>query len=322
MLKATAIAPANIAFIKYWGQKDKDINLPFNNSISMNLDKCLTTTTVEFSKDITKDVVMVNNKTLSDNDSLRVIKQLDTLRKLDKINFKAQVVSINSFPSDAGIASSASSFAALALAGAKALGVKIKINELSCLARLGSGSACRSIPDGFGEWHKGKNHTSSYARSLYRPDWWDLTDIVVIVSNEKKKYSSLSGHASAESSPYFINRLKQLPRRISQVKKALKEKNLPLLGETIEEEAIDLHVIAMTSKPPIFYWNGTTMEIIKQLKNWRSSGLLAYFTIDAGPNLHIICEQKQEKIINKKLKDFPGVIKTIINHPGKGARII
>lgn len=327
------VAPANIAFIKYWGQKDKNLNLPFNDSISMNLDNCLTTTTVEFCKELREDQIylgidkkvqmpeFVNGKE-NGKEEERVIKQLDRIRKIAKINLKAKIISQNNFPSSSGIASSASGFAALTLASVRALNLNLSKKEISALARLGSGSACRSILDGFVFWHKGKDHQSSYAASLHPTNWWKLTDIVAVISQEKKEISSLDGHKLAETSPYFLKRLQQLPKRIVKIKKALKTKNFLLLGETIEEEAIDLHIIAMSSKPAVFYWNGATIELIKQIKKWREDGLISYFTIDGGPNLHVICEQKDEKELNKKLLNFPGVRQTIINHPGKGARII
>lgn len=330
--KAIAVAPANIAFIKYWGQKDEELNLPFNDSISMNLDNCLTTTTVEFSEKYKNDEIYFNTQPLdkivqlpnfvNGKEEERIIKHFDRIRKIAKINLRAKIISQNNFPSSSGIASSASGFAALTLAGIKALGLNLSEKEISSLARLGSGSACRSIPDGFVFWYKGKDHESSCAASLYPADWWKLTDIVAVVSQEKKEISSLDGHQLAKTSPYFQKRLEQLPKRIVKIKKALKIKNLKFLGETIEEEAIDLHIIAMSSKPAVFYWNGATIELMKQIRKWREDGLMGYFTIDAGSNLHIICEQKQEKEINEKLINFPGVIKTIINHPGKGAKTI
>jgi len=339
-MKATAVAPANIAFVKYWGKRDDNLRLPLNSSISMNLSNCLTTTTVEFSEKFREDIIILGTNQMENKQhqplakmphmplfvngpqAERVIKQLDLIRKIAKINLKAKVVSQNNFPSDAGIASSASGFAALTLAGTKAAGLDLSEKELSILARLGSGSACRSIPDGFVFWEKGKDHESSYAVSLYPADWWNLADIVAVISQEKKEVSSLDGHQLAQTSPYFSKRLKLLPKRIFKIKQALKTRNLKLLGETIEEEAVDLHLIAMSSCPPIFYWNGITIELIKQIRRWRRDGLISYFTIDAGPNIHLICEQKEEKILNQKLLNFPGVRQTIINHPGKGVKII
>ncbi|MBI4999258.1 diphosphomevalonate decarboxylase [Candidatus Gottesmanbacteria bacterium] len=326
-MKATAVAPANIAFIKYWGKKDPSINLPFNDSISMNLSRCLTTTTVEFSQKYKqsfssnkRDEVYIRDE--GKRATQRVVDHLERIRKLGKSRLRAKVVSFNSFPSGVGIASSASGFAALTLAATVALGLKLSERQLSILARLGSGSACRSVPDGFVEWKKGESSQTSYALSLAPEDFWDLRDIVVIVSLKKKKTSSLSGHAAALTSPYFKERLKNLPKRILKVKEAIESKDICLLGETSEEEAIDLHIIAMTSKPPIFYWEGKTLEIIKRVKEWREEGLAVYFTIDAGPNVHLICQGKDEEKVLKKLKEIKGIKQIIINKPAVGVRLV
>jgi len=147
-MKATAIAPSNIAFTKYWGRKDEILRLPENGSISMCLSNLLTTTTVEFSPNYTKDEITINGGGLEENEAERIIKHLDRVRKLANTNHKAKMVSNNNFPSGTGLSSSASGFAALSLAASKAAGLDLNEKDLSILARLGSGSACRSIPSG------------------------------------------------------------------------------------------------------------------------------------------------------------------------------
>src|SRR3989344_2976508 len=154
-MKETAIAPSNIAFTKYWGRKDELLRLPENGSVSMSLSNLLTTTTVEFSKDYEKDEVIINGKTPKDIEIERVVTHLDRVRKLAKINLKAKVSSNNNFPIAVGLSSAASGFAALTLAASKAAGLNLSEKELSILARQASGSACRSIPNGFVEWLDG-----------------------------------------------------------------------------------------------------------------------------------------------------------------------
>src|SRR3989339_299984 len=153
-MKATAVAPTNIAFIKYWGKKDEELRLPANGSISMNLSDLTTTTTVEFSQQYVEDSVIINDG-IDESQSTRVIKHLDLIRKKADLKLKAKVVSVNNFPDGTGLSSSASGFAALTLAATKATGLNLDEKELSILARQGSGSACRSISDGFVEWNKG-----------------------------------------------------------------------------------------------------------------------------------------------------------------------
>lgn len=189
-----------------------------------------------------------------------------------------------------GIASSASGFSALALAATAAAGLEIAPPQLSALARLGSGSASRSIPDGFVIWHAGKDHQTSFAESVYPPDYWDLRDFVVIVSQQEKQVSSADGHKLAHTSPLFETRIKtNLPRRLKAVLQALKTKDIQLLGETIEEEARELHQVARTSISSIVYATKQTHELTDQaIPGWRRQGIPAYFTLDAGPNVHII----------------------------------
>ena len=319
--KATAISPANIAFIKFWGKKNPRLNLPFNNSISMNMGNCLTTTTVEFNPRFRSDKVIINGKEVNADKKNRVLRIMDIIRDRSGVVWCVKVVSRSNFPADAGIASSASAFSALALAGSVAAGQELSQKDLSILARLGSGSASRSVVDGFAEWLKGKDNGSSYAEQIAAPDFWDLVDIVAVVEKGEKKKSSTEGHAVATSSPFYKTRQKLLSQRIREMKKTLLRKNLKKFGELLEEEAVELHVIAMTSTPPVFYWNKGTMEVINKLRQWREEGIQAYFTMDAGPNVHVICRSADSSRLNRKLKSIPEVYFTITNKASVGSRL-
>lgn len=320
-MKATAIAPANIAFIKYWGKDDSVLRLPLNSSISMNLSGCRTTTTVEFFDSYDKDVVKSVDEAFSDKEITRVSTHLDRLRAKAGNSKRAHVVTKNSFPKSAGVASSASGFAALTVAGAGALGLKLSEKELSILARLGSGSACRSIPDGFVEWVKGNSSQTSYARSFYPHDYWDVRDVVVVESSQKE-VGSTEGMDKIRTSPFWGRRLRDIPDRIKRVKKSLERRDLKMLGEVIEEDCVSMHAVAMTQKPPLFYWSGITAEIILAVREWREEGLSVYFTIDAGPNVHLICEARHEEVVVKKARTLSGVEQVIINKPARGARLV
>ncbi len=321
-MKATSTAPSNIAFIKYWGKKDAKLRLPANSSISMNLSSAYTTTTVEFSPHYSQDLVYFAGKQMEPSEAERVIKQLDRLRSVARSKLYAKVATINSFPKGTGIASSASGFAALTLSATKSLNLNLPKKELSILARLGSGSACRSIPDGFVEWKEGTDSESSYAYSLFKDTFWDIRDIIIIVSPERKKVSTSQGHERAESSIFFKTRMANLPKRIAELKNSLGKKDFNTFGKLTEDEAVEMHTIMMTQTPPLFYWNGVTMEIIHSVISWREEGLHIYFTIDAGPNVHFICEGKNEKLVLEKLKNATNIEKIIVNKPAKGARII
>lgn len=325
MQKATAKAPANIAFVKYWGKENDDLTLPCNNSISMNLRDLFTQTTVDFSPNYTSDEVAIgyfgeSPTIVADKKRERVIRQLDRLRKLQGINTKAKVVSVNNFPAEVGIASSASAFAALTMAICNALNIKYDEKSLSILTRLGgSGSACRSIPAGFVEWEKGDKSENSFAHQIAPTDHWDLSDVILVVSKKSKKSTSLEGHKSAKSSPYFLSRLAELPTRLANVREAIKEKNLTKLGSELEKEAMSLHITALTSLPPIWYWEPETISVIKDVYLLRESGLEAYFTIDAGPNVHLICHSNDMKKVKNYFEGKTYLDSIFVSPIGDGA---
>ncbi|MBI2611620.1 diphosphomevalonate decarboxylase [Candidatus Gottesmanbacteria bacterium] len=320
-MKATSIAPSNIAFIKYWGKKDAKLRLPYNSSFSMNLSDAYTTTTVDFSPEYKSDEIYFKREKMEDKEAQRVIKHLDRLRNLAKMKLFAKVATQNSFPKGAGIASSASGFAALTIAASSALNLKLSQKDLSILARIGSGSACRSIPDGFVEWKKGYDTNTSYAYSLFPENYWDIRDVIVIVSSERKKVSTTKGHENAESSLFFKTRISHITQRISLLKSALQNKDFNTFGELIEKEAIEMHTIMMTQTPPLYYWNNVTMNIIHKVLQWREEDIPIFFTIDAGPNVHLICEGKNEKKVSQKIREITGIERIIVNKPAKGAAL-
>lgn len=319
-MKATAIAPSNIAFIKYWGLKDDFLRLPTNSSISMNLSNLLTTTTVEFSKNYKEDKIIINNET-SEKETKRVIAHLNRVRSLAKISLKAKVVSVNNFPTGTGLSSSASGFAALTTAASAAAGLKLSEKELSILARLGSGSACRSIPDGFTEWREGNTNESSYSVSLYPPDYWDIVDIVAVVNVGPKDIPTSQGQKLAHSSPFFSTRLKLINKKIRTIKKYLKDKNFASFGELIESEALELHAIMLTSTPSLIYWLPGTISVMKQVQKWRKEGIQVYFTVNTGQDVHVICQKKDAEKVSVLIQKIPEVKKIITNSPSKGSRL-
>ncbi len=318
-MKASAVAPANIAFIKYWGKKDESLRLPENGSISINLNNLQTTTTVEFLPSLQKDSIIINGQqNLSEIE--RVIKHLDLIRKIAKLDYKAKVVSVNNFPSSVGLSSSSSGFASLTLAATAASGLKLSEKKLSIIARQGSGSACRSIPNGFVEWRKGNSSGTSYARSIYSQDYWDIVDVVTIVSVKKKIISSTQGQTLAKTSPFFKTRLLNIEDKIAKIKKLIAVKNFSDFGKLIEEEALELHAVMLTSSPPLIYWLPETLKIMRLVEDWRRQGLEVFFTINTGQDIHLIIENKNLDRLIKQLKKVKEV-KIIINHPAKGARL-
>lgn len=321
-MKATAKAPANIASIKYWGRKDEKLRLPANDSISMNLSEVFTITTVEFSESYKKDEVKLVGKKLDRKEEKRIIDHLDRVRNLAKIKTFAKVVTKNNFPTGTGIASSASGFAALTVAAVKASGLEFSERQLSILARQGSGSACRSVPDGFVEWKSGTSSNSSFAHTLFPSDWLNVVDILVIVEKKTKKISSSEGHALTESSPFYGVRISGMKDKLKKIKQALTNKDFKTFGEISEAEAVNMHAVMMTSCPPLYYWTPETLKIILSVIEWREEGLPVYFTIDAGPNVHLLALPEEIDKIVQRLKRIEGIKGIIINKPTEGAKTI
>jgi diphosphomevalonate decarboxylase len=318
---ATALAHPNIAFIKYWGNQDDDLRLPASSSLSMNLGDLYTVTSVHFDEAFASDTVTVNEDPLSGPGLARVSATLDLVRALAGLQLAARVNSRSNFPVGAGIASSAAAFAALAVAGSAAAGLRSEEATLSRLARRGSGSASRSVPSGYCQWLTGNDETS-VASSIAPPQHWDLIDLVVIVSQGHKAVGSTSGHQLAGSSSLQTARLAKAPARLQACKAALLARDLPAMGPVIEEDAIIMHAVMMSGQPPLYYWSPATMAIIQATKAWRSAGLSVYFTIDAGPNVHLICEASQAHAVEAAARKIPGVIDVLSSRPGGPARLI
>lgn len=319
-MKATAVAPSNIAFTKYWGRKDEILRLPETGSISMCLSNLLTTTTVEFSNKYKEDTVIIDGKQ-EEGPSKRVVEHLDRVRKLAKINQRAKVISNNNFLSSTGLSSSASGFAALTLAASAAAGLKLSEKELSILARQGSGSACRSIPSGFVEWLDGNTSETSYAKTIFPASYWKIADVVAVVSEHKKEVPTSEGHMGAQSSPFIKLRLSHMKKKNNLARKLIKEKNFKEFGELIESEALELHAIMITQTPHLIYWTPGTLKIMKLVSHWRAE-FPVYFTINTGQDIHLICEQKNIDKIKNKLKKLDFVKEIIVNTPGEGTRLI
>ena len=221
MTTSTAQAHPNIAFIKYWGNRDNTLRLPMNGSISMNLDGLTTRTTVSFQPSLSFDQLIINGHEVMGQGLDRVSYILDIVRGMANITERAEVMTENNFPSGAGIASSASAFAALALAGSKAAGLNLSEPELSRLARRGSGSASRSIPSGFVEWQVGTTDEDSMPSRLLEPDHWKLVDCIAVVSASHKKTGSTEGHSIAPTSPLQAARVADTPRRLEICRNAI-----------------------------------------------------------------------------------------------------
>lgn len=333
----TAAAYANLAFVKYWGKRDSLLNIPLNGSISMTLSAARTETSVMLTPEKSDDTVYTgpNKQPASPGFAARVTAHLDRLRRLAGVCTPACVITHNAFPTGAGFASSASGMAALTVAGASAFGLNLSEAELSALARAASGSACRSIPAGFVEWEAGTNHDDSFARQIAPPDHWDIVDVAVVVSAQEKDIPSSEGHQLALNSPFWSARLETLPRRLEVVRRAILERDFEAFGRELESEAMSMHAVALTSayvvggiwRSGIYYILPDTLEIITAVQAWRARGLPVYFTLDAGPTVHLITRQPFVSDVTDVVRKLEAQRsgrqwQLFISHPAPGAHLL
>lgn len=323
---ATAQANANIALIKYWGKRDEKLILPTNSSLSFTMDEQLSTkTTVEFLKELETDEVYINKIKSKEKEEKRVKEFLDLIRKKAKNNIYARVVSQNTFPKAAGLASSASAFAALAGAAAKAIGLNLSLSEISVLARQGSGSAIRSVYGGAVRWEIGKKKdgTDSIAVQIAKKEHWpEIRNIIGMTSKKEKKISSRTGMAETiKTSSLYEARIKHVHKRLEIAEQAILKKDFHTLAEIIMKESSNLHAVMLDTFPPIMYLDDiskTVISCIFELNEKKQENVAAY-TFDAGSNPHIYTTEKYENEIRDLLKSI-GINEIINCKVGDGIR--
>jgi diphosphomevalonate decarboxylase len=323
-VKATAIANSNIALVKYWGKRNTDLILPHNSSVSMTLDSLFTTTTVEFSDSYQDHQLVINGQNVKGEEYDRVVDHLDLIqRELPKQSY-ARIISKSNFPKKAGLASSASGFAALTSAVAKALNLDFSLEELSILARRGSGSASRSILGGFVQWNKGTLPDGSDSLAIQVKDenhWPELSMIVTIISMEEKKVSSRAGMSqTVKTSPLYKAWLDTIESDVENIKEAIINKDFTQLGRIAEANALKMHSTMHTTDPPIIYWQSGTLSIMKEVIALREKGTECYFTMDAGPQVKILCLKKDLEQVKRKVLAVQAVKDIMICHSGEGIR--
>lgn len=321
----TVEAPANIAFIKYWGAEDLERAIPLNPSISMTLRHCVSRTSVQLlGAGMDDEILVVRDGALAPATGSfrdRIAAHLVRLRDWAGRPEAIRIATRNSFPASAGMASSASGFAALTVGVTRAFGHDPDLATLSELARRsGSGSASRSVLGGYVEWPAGADPDSCTAAELAPAGHWDLRDVIALVQEGPKEVSSLQGHVRAPSSPHFERRQQLLPRRLERVREAIRDRSLDSLGPVLEEDAIELHLIAMSSRPPIFYWKPATLRVLERIRRLREEGVGAWVTMDAGANVHVICEPRNEPAVVDALAAVPGVVDLVRDRVGEGPR--
>jgi diphosphomevalonate decarboxylase len=325
VVKTTAVAQPNIALVKYWGKRDVAKNLPATGSISMTLSGLTTTTTVELDGKASRDELILNGAA-DETARAKVARFLELLRQRKRGPSPfARVISTNDFPTAAGLASSASGFAALAVAAARAYELSLTANELSALARQGSGSAARSICGGFAEMHPGERADGSdaAARTILAADAWPLAMLVAVTSTAKKQVGSTEAMERTRStSPFYAAWVSSTEADLAEMRAAILARDLERVGVLAEHSALKLHGLAMSAQPAVVYLGPASLLVMRTVWELRQKGTPAYVTMDAGPQVKVICAAADAGGLSHVLAALPGVEQVLSVGPGPGARLI
>ena len=326
-MKATALAHPNIALVKYWGKRDEALNLPVAGSLSLTLAGLHTETSVVFQESLQEDQILLDGRLLKEGRARqRVVEFLNLVRKLANRRERALVESSNDFPTAAGLASSASGFAALALAATTAAGLSLSREELSVLARRGSGSAARSLFGGFAEMKAGElpDGSDAHAVAVAEKEHWDLRALIALTATGAKEVGSTEGmRRTQKTSPLFQAWADTVDDDIGEARKAIWERNFEELTQVAERSCLRMHATAIGADPGILYWNPTTVAVIQALRRARDEeGWPLFFTIDAGPHVKVFTLPETEAQVEQLLGAIPGVEGLVSARPGGGARLI
>lgn len=322
-MQATALAQPNIALVKYWGKRDAALNLPAAGSLSITLDALHTRTRLRFDAALDADDVTLNGA----RDAAQTRKLgafLDLFRARAGISTRAHVESTNGFPTGAGLASSASGFAALAVAADRALGLHLEPRELSVLARIGSGSAARSIFGGFVEMSAGtrEDGLDAFATPLREAAAWPLEVVVAITTREKKSVSSRAGmEATRKTSPFYRDWIATVPGDLATARAAVAACDFEQLARVSEASCMAMHAVMLATRPALIYWNAATLECIQCIRTLQAEGCAVFFTIDAGPQVKAVCLPDHAARVADALRSVQGVEDVLRSGLGAGARV-
>jgi len=322
---ATARACANIALVKYWGKRDAARNLPAAGSLSLTLGALVTETTVAFDAALASDELFLDGTAARPGDLQRTSAFLDLVRAQAAITTRARVTSTNEFPTASGLASSASGFAALAVAATTAAGLASSPRELSILARRGSGSAARSIFGGFVRMHAG--HAEDGSDAFAEPIGSRLVDrvrmvIAVVGGGVPKTHGSRDAmEHTAATSPFYRAWIAQVPADLAAAEGALAAGDLAQLGTIAEANALAMHASALAARPAIIYWQPATLALLAEVRALRDRGHAAWATMDAGPHVKVLTSIDEAEAVAAALRAVPGASEVTISGPGGPATV-
>lgn len=318
----TAKAHTNIALVKYWGKKDEQLIIPQNSSLSLTLDEFYTETSVAFDDTLTTDTVQFDDQLLNPQASQKITTFLDVVRQLAGITTRANVITHNHVPTAAGLASSASGFAALAGAASRAAGLTLNRRDLSRLARRGSGSATRSIYGGFAAWQMGEDDQTSYAYPIAEQVDWDIVVIALVLTTAQKKVSSRDGmRLAVNTSPFYPTWVQSSQADFKTIETAIASRDFETLGHTSEQNAMRMHALTLSSDPSFSYFNADSLKAMALIRELRAAGIACYFTMDAGPNIKILCQGQDAPTVMTHFQQAFGPESVVLTRPGNGIQI-
>ena len=317
-LKATARAYAIQGLIKYHGLRNEKLRLPFHDSISVCTKVLPTITTVEFSRDFPKDAVLIDNKSPSRKERDRVLVVVDKLRQLSRSkSLKVRVESRNPRVKGKGLGYSASGFAALGRAAAKALDLEIDIRKLSEVVRLGAGSSSRSLTGGFSIWYANKNG-ESYSEELASAEAVKMKTVIVPIESDVKTDRA---HADVVWSPFFRPRLNYLRGILPKMKRALSQKDVESIASLAEEDTLNLHAVTMTGREGMVLFSPLSIEIIREVRRLRQEeDIPAWFSLDTGPSVFINTTKEAAPAVRRSIGKIAKTV--LVSDPGGPADII
>jgi diphosphomevalonate decarboxylase len=327
--RAVFEAAPNIALVKYWGMRDPARGLPYNSSLSLTLDRMRTRTAVCFDPMQERDELILNGERIDGPARADASRFLDYVRERSGVTSFAEIRSSNNFPTASGLASSASGFAALAGAGASAAGLRLTPRALSQLARLGSGSASRSIFGGFVEWRAGTrpDGRDCYAHPIAGPRHWpSFRDVVVLIDDapSKKTRSAEAMQSTVRTSPYYHERLREIPGRLARIRRAISLRDARTLFPLIMEECDSFRSVCETTVPSLDYLTASSRAVLAEVRSLNDAAgrPIAAYTHDAGAHVHVFALAGEAAAIRRRLRRIPGVRRTLELSAGAAAHPI
>lgn len=318
-IKRFARANTNIALVKYWGKKDETLKIPFQSSLSMTLDALYTDTGMLFHEG--KEDIFYLNGVLQDRaETHKISCFLDLFREKTQNYNKIFISSYNNFPTAAGLASSSSGYAALTVAANDLFGLELESHDLSKMARLGSGSACRSLFGGFVTWNCGSDHDSSYAMPF--ADASDYAMLILLIDTKRKKQSSTYGMKQVvEESVFYPAWVAQAEKDFEAMKQAILAKDFTAIGKIAEANCLKMHATTWGVKEPFSYLLPESYQAIEHIREIRQKGLEIYFTMDAGANVKVFCKKADLPEVMKKFKKYYPLYKLLPSGSGNGSQM-